>query len=125
MDITPLIAADRQVIQSYSEDGFRISGRRYNEPVFVFPDRIVPWSGDLEDVNSLAPLWEASPVPEVVLLGTGNAGKWPSKDLRALLKDKGITVEPMGTGAACRTFNVLLTEERLMAAALLPLESEK
>ena len=44
----------------------------------------------------------------------------PSSSLRQAMKNLGIVIEPMDTGAACRTFNVLMGEDRKVAAALLP-----
>jgi uncharacterized protein len=54
------------------------------------------------------------------LLGLGRRMGLVASDLRAALKASGIVIEAMDTGAACRTFNVLLGEERRVAAALLP-----
>ena len=57
---------------------------------------------------------------ELVLLGCGVKMALPPKALKQALKDKGIALEPMDTGAACRTYNVLLADGRRLAAALLP-----
>ena len=53
---------------------------------------------------------------------SGSAGAWRpvAPALRAALKARGIAIEAMDTGAACRTYNVLLAEDRRVAAALLP-----
>ena len=62
----------------------------------------------------------AEPAVEILLLGSGpKMGLLPSK-LRRELRDAGIVVDVMETGAACRTYNVLLSEDRRVAAALLP-----
>lgn len=57
--------------------------------------------------------------PEVVLLGTGTTFRYPSPALLAPLTGRGIGVEVMDTGAACRTFNVLVAEGRQVVAAIL------
>lgn len=57
--------------------------------------------------------------PEVVLLGTGTTFRYPAPALLASLTGCGIGVEVMGTGAACRTFNVLVAEGRQVVAAIL------
>ena len=57
--------------------------------------------------------------PEVLLLGCGARQRFLSADLRRLLAQRGLNVELMNTGAACRTYNILLGDERNVAAALL------
>ena len=57
--------------------------------------------------------------PEVVILGTGMRLRFPPPDITARLQIRGIGVEIMATDAACRTFNILLAEQRRVAAALL------
>ncbi len=56
--------------------------------------------------------------PELVVLGTGPAQQFPSAEIRALLTARGVGLEVMQLGAACRTFNVLVQEERRVAAGL-------
>ena len=90
----------------------------------MFPDRTLPWSAvSASDVTweSLAPVIEHGGV-QILLLGLGRAmgGAIPHA-LRNTLHAAGIVLEPMNTGAACRTYNVLVAEDRHVAAALLPL----
>lgn len=126
MDVTPLIAADRQIIQSYAGGRFRISGHVYESAVFVMPEQSLAWAftgdaGDLSegDFDVLAQRAEAL---DVVLLGCGPVTAFLPVALKNALKDKGLKIEVMDTGAACRTYNVLLAEGRRVAAALLPLQ---
>jgi len=56
---------------------------------------------------------------EIVLFGSGGTIRWPSLALLAPLIDKGIGLEVMDTGAACRTYNILMSDQRKFAAALL------
>lgn len=124
MDVTPLIRAGTQVIQSYSGGRFRVSGAVYEGAVIVFPDGVSPWNA-LEDYSSLIAdhfkiLAEKSAEIDVVLLGTGKAMQILTPALRQQLKTMGLSVEAMDTGAACRTYNVLMAEGRRVAAALLP-----
>ena len=131
MDVTPLIKDDAQVIQSYADGGFRINGALYDGAVLVFPEKTVMWdvSGDvLKDVRALSeadfkPLIEASDDIDVVLLGTGKSLVFLDPALRNTLKEKGLHVEVMDSGAACRTYNVLMAEGRRVTAALLPANS--
>jgi uncharacterized protein len=57
--------------------------------------------------------------PELVLLGTGDRQRFPSVQIRGAFVRAGIALETMDMGAACRTFNVLVQEERRVCAALL------
>ena len=124
MDVTPLIPADRQVIDSYGPGIFRVSGTLYEGPLLVFPDRTQVWNATLFaelTLQSFDFVRSAEPAVEILLLGSGpKMGLLPSK-LRRELRDAGIVVDVMETGAACRTYNVLLSEERRVAAALLPI----
>jgi len=122
MDVTPLIAADRQVIDSYGSGSFRVSGVAHEGAIIVCPDATLPWAVTrMEDVTaaSLAPLVARGGV-EILLVGCGRRAALLPKELRARLKDAGIVADAMDTGAACRTYNVLLAEDRRVAAALLP-----
>src|SRR5690242_10366046 len=78
------------------------------------------------DVGSMASLTEASfdavarrGDVEILILGTGARMAPVPSAIRLALKRAGIAVEPMDTGAACRTYNVLVAEDRRVAAALL------
>jgi uncharacterized protein len=92
--------------------------------VLILPDRTLDWP-----VDSMAALGEASfeavaerTDVELLILGTGARMAPVPSAIRLALKRAGIVVEPMDTGAACRTYNVLVAEERRVAAALLKLE---
>lgn len=121
MDVTPLIPAGRQVVEGYGDGRFRVSGHVWSGSVLVFPQRTLSWPpSDFAEVDaeSLRPVVEEGGV-QVLLLGCGRGAQLPSKALRGLLKDRGVVVEPMDTGAAARTYNVLMAEERAVAAALI------
>ena len=123
LDIAPLIPIGRQLIQSYRGGKFRIAQIEYPGPVIVFPDRTLAWNvSTFEDLTThdFADIVAAAKSVEVLLLGCGAAMRLPARALKAELKQAGIIVEPMDTGAACRTFNVLMGEDRRVAAALLP-----
>ena len=122
MELTHVIRTDRQVIERYAASGFRVSGVIYRGPIVVFPDLTMSWpvatSADVDD-DSLAPVIEHGGV-EILLLGLGRLMRVIPAALRNTLRAAGIALEPMGTGAACRTYNVLVAEERRVAAALIP-----
>jgi uncharacterized protein len=119
MELTQLTPAGRQVIERYAASGFRISGVIYPGPVLIFPDRTILWEDAALTAESLAPVAAHGSV-EILLLGLGRRMTPIPAALRAALKASGIAIEPMDTGAACRTYNVLLAEERRVAAALMP-----
>ncbi|HFD92562.1 MAG TPA: hypothetical protein ENJ22_04675 [Gammaproteobacteria bacterium] len=56
---------------------------------------------------------------EMIVLGTGARLRWPAHDMLSALRDKGMGIEVMDTGAACRTYNILMADRRRFAAALL------
>ncbi|CAA7613835.1 Mth938-like domain-containing protein [Magnetospirillum sp. SS-4] len=120
MDITPIVPAGRQIIKGYGDVGFTISGIRWEGSVLVFAERTLAWAPvTLDEVTeaTLAPVVEAR--PDLLLLGCGRAMAMVGRPLRTWLRAEGIKLEVMDTGAACRTFNVLLAEDRSVAAALI------
>ena len=125
MDVTPLIPQGKQVIESYGEGRFRISGRVHEGSVIVFPDRTVAWPvaefGELKP-ESLDDIAAARKTVDVLLLGCGAKMQLVPRILREKLRTAGVVIEPMDTGAACRTFNVLMSEERQVAAALIAVD---
>ncbi|MBM3733750.1 MAG: hypothetical protein FJW24_09880 [Acidimicrobiia bacterium] len=120
MDITPLVPSGRQVIEAYGGGGFVIAGARHAGSVLVWPDRAAPWNVAAADIGeeSLAPLFTA-PLPEILVIGCGPRFLPAPVALRAAIRARGPALEWMDTGAACRTFNVLLAEGRPVAAALI------
>jgi uncharacterized protein len=129
MDVTPLIRSGTQVIQSYAGGEFRVSGVVYRGAIIVTAERTVSWEGvsSFPELRALdfRPLTLAlSPKGggefDVVLLGTGKMMQLLNPALRRELKELGLAVDVMDTGAASRTYNVLMAEGRRVAAALLP-----
>ncbi len=121
-DITPPLPAGRQLIRRYGDGGFEIAGVRHDGSVLVMAERTLPWPPSRpEDIDfeTLRPCVASGADVTVLLIGTGKLLVPVPAELRARLRAHGIGVEAMDTGAACRTFNVLLTEERAVAAALI------
>ena len=129
MDVTPLVKDGAQIIQSYSGGGFRVSGRSYDGAVIVSAASTVDWgyvrSNDIKASQDLVEeafdeIAAQADEIDVVLLGTGAKLQFPDAALRMAIKTKGLNLEVMDTGAACRTYNVLMAEGRRVVAALLP-----
>jgi uncharacterized protein len=124
MDVTPLIPAGRQIIESYGEGRFRVSGVTIEGSILVFPERTLPWPVDRIDAltqESLETVVQAGQAGTVgiLLLGCGSRMAPVPAALRQRLREAGVVIEPMDTGAACRTYNVLMAEGRQVAAALI------
>ncbi len=120
-----MTAKGGQLIQGYGDGRFRIAGLVYKGSVVVFPGRSVTWnmaSDVTVTFDDLIPVIEAAETTDILLIGCGAAFTPEPPGLRLELKSAGIMLEWMDTGAACRTFNVLLSEERSCAAALVAVE---
>jgi uncharacterized protein len=121
MELTPVIPSGRQVIESYGPRGFRVAGVTYDRSILVFPDATLEWPvSDMEAVTleTLRPVVERGGV-EILLLGCGARMVPAPAALRQALKAAAISLDAMDSGAACRTYNVLLAEDRRVAAALI------
>lgn len=123
MDVTPTIPEGLKVIDSYGPGRFQISTLAYQGPLLVFPNRVVPWTLTIADalsVDDLSEVFAEDPPVEVLLFGCGSKMTLVKPSLRQAIRDKGVAMDPMDTGAACRTYNILLSEGRRVAAALIP-----
>ncbi|MBI1205737.1 MAG: hypothetical protein GC191_00455 [Azospirillum sp.] len=123
MDVTPWVSATLQLIERYTVDEFRIRGTVHHGPVIVFRNHTEAWTATDFDgltIDSFAAVAAAAPRIEILLIGCGARIRLLPKALRQALRDAGLVVETMDTGSACRTFNILIAEDRRVAAALLP-----
>lgn len=108
-------------VTAYGAGYVEINARRYESPVLISPESPTEsWPvqsfealnpGDFERIAELR--------PDIVLLGTGPKQRFPHPRLTQPLAARGIGVEVMSTDAACRTYNILMSEGRLVLAALL------
>ena len=105
-------------IEGYGPGFFRIGGRLHEGAVIAQADSVTGWAG-LEDAAPLLALAESI---DVLFIGTGAEIAPLPRGLRAALEEAGIGVEQMATPTACRSYNVLLSEGRRVAVALLPVE---
>ena len=115
------------MIDAYGDGRFRIGGQIHTGSILLAPDRVLPWGtttltafSPQQIFDQISPLlMPAGKRPEILLLGCGARIEMIPPALRVLFKDRGVSLEPMDTGAACRTYNVLAGEDRLVAAALI------
>lgn len=116
MRLTEISYGEARPIESYGPGFFRIGGHVLRGPALITPWDAGPWGG-LEDLAT--PLSLEGRI-DVLLLGMGAEIAHPPAAFRGALEEAGIGVEVMNSPAACRTYNVLLSEGRRIAAALLP-----
>ncbi len=108
-------------ISAYRPGVVTIAGVEYDHSLLVSADRLVPdWpvmSAAELDAERLAEALALG--PEILILGTGRRLRFPEPALYASVAASGTGFEVMDTAAACRTFNILLSEDRQVAAALI------
>jgi uncharacterized protein len=97
-----------------------VNGQRYDSSLIVMPDQVLPWDAS-EFIKMTEEHFEKLKDlrVEILLLGTGPRQRFPHPSLTAPLAAAGIGVEVMDLKAACRTYNILVAEERKVAAALM------
>ncbi len=115
----------RAPIDAYGNGGFRFADMSHRGSLLILPSGMYGW--EVEDMAGLtaasfAPLLAEGAGIDFVLLGAGATQAWPSPALRQAFADNHLVVECMDTGAAVRTYNVLLAESRIVAAALLAVD---
>lgn len=108
-------------ITAYSEISIDINGRKFSSSLIVAPDTVdadwPPTSTDTLQSEHFKHIIDLK--PELVLLGTGNKLTFPAIETYAELIKLGVGVEVMDTGAACRTYNILMGEGRRVIAGLI------
>lgn len=116
MRLTEIQFSGATPIDGYGPGFFRIGGTAHPGPVAVLPAGVTGWGG-YEDRETLL---AAAEEIDVLFIGTGAEIAHIPRDLRDALEAAGIGVEVMASPAACRTYNVLLSEGRRVGVALLP-----
>ena len=112
----------RAPIDAYGNGGFRFADMSHRGSILCLPSGIHGWApGEASEitVDCLSRVLDEADAIEVLLVGTGDDLVPLDRDVRAALRERGVSVDVMGTGAAARTLNVLLSEERNAAAALI------
>jgi len=110
-------------IEGYGTGGFRFAGMSHRGSILALPSGIYAWSAeapsDISEASLELVFREAPGSIEHLLIGSGLELVPIGPSLRQLLLQAGIRSEPMPTGAAARTYSILLDERRRVAAALL------
>lgn len=112
---------NNHLITGYGADYIEINKKRHEQQMVVTPDQLIlDWTDEGFDNLTEADFERLlSLQPEVVLLGTGSTHRFIHPKLTAVLTAQNIPVECMTTDAACRTYNILMSEGRNVAAALI------
>ena len=120
-----LETSENNLISHYGPGSLAVNGQEYHTNLLITQDSVIEnWcQGEISEVStaSFDPLLDlpAEQRPEIVLLGTGRDHVFPDMKILLALKQSGLTVEVMNTRAACRTYSVLVSEFRSVAAALI------
>jgi len=114
MRLTEISYDHSKPIDGYGPGFFRIGGEVFEGPVLILPEGIQSWAG-YDDKGAL----KRADV-DVVFVGTGAEIAHVPAGFRTELEEAGLGVESMASPAACRTYNVLLSEGRRVALALMP-----
>jgi uncharacterized protein len=114
-------AGGQYAIRGHRPGEVQINDTAYRASLIVSPQHLIDsWAATA--VAALEPA-QFDPIlalePEVILIGTGGRLVFPKPDILRLLADAGIGYEFMDTGAACRTYNVLMAESRRVVAGLM------
>ncbi len=112
-------------IEAYGDYGFRFAGMSHRGSLLCFPDGIWAWPvGIVAEFteNTLAAVFDRAGSLDVFLLGTGR-NPWPLPEhLRQRFREASLSVDSMVTGAAVRTYNILLAENRRVGAGLVAID---
>lgn len=115
----------RAPIDAYGNGGFRFAEMSHRGSILCLPSGIYGWE-PIDRANlvpeDFARVFAEAGTVEVLLVGMGALLQPLPRDLRAALKEARISADPMSTGAAVRTYNVLLAEDRAVAAALIAVD---
>lgn len=113
--------AGSNIIRAYDERGIDINGRLFRQSLVISKNQLLAdWPvSSIDELNetTLATLLVIE--PEVILIGTGQTLRFPHPETYASLLNQGIGVEFMDSGAACRTYNILLGEDRRVIAGII------
>lgn len=118
-----LVTGEQPIVRHYHPGELRVRNTTYEESLVITPREGAthwqPQSFDALEAEHLAHLLELDPRPELILLGTGETQRFPPREMMAPLIDANIGMEVMTSSAACRTWNIVLSEGRQAVAAII------
>ncbi len=115
----------QSAIDAYGGGGFRFADMSHRGSLLCLPSGMHDWpvaAIDMVGPRSFDLVVAEADQIEVLLLGTGAQQVFLSQEIREALTLRGVFIEAMSTGAAARTYNVLLAEQRAVAAALIAVD---
>jgi len=118
----------RAPIDAYGNGGFRFADMSHRGSILALPGGIEAWpvtAVDMLTPDSLSPVLRERSDIEILLFGTGTVFQPLPDDAAQVLEEAGLAPDLMNTGAAVRTFNVLLAEGRAVAAALIAVDTPR
>lgn len=121
MEFNEIKTSEEAFIAGYGDGGFRMGEGRFEGSMLIIPTGFYPWAVTVKEdisIESLKPVLEASDV-ELLIIGMGESMAFLDKDIRHAFAKIDIAIEVMDTGAAARTYNILLQEGRKVTAALI------
>ncbi|HKJ72986.1 MAG TPA: Mth938-like domain-containing protein [Alphaproteobacteria bacterium] len=125
MKMEPVISGYNTSIAAYGDRSFTIAGEKHAGSILLMPESVASWPVERMDdltVESLETIVEHAADIELLIVGTGHHPALLPTKVRNHFRQRGIAIEAMATGPACRTYNVLLAEHRLVAAALIAVD---
>lgn len=115
----------QSALEAYGDGGFRLAGQRFEGSLIVTPVGVYPWDvRSISDVTtgSLAPVMEAVGTFDFLIVGSGESVASLPEDVYRRLTSEDVFPDVMTTGPACRTYNLMLSENRRVAAALIAVD---
>lgn len=116
MEVNEIKFTGQLPVDAYGPGFFRIAGDVVEGALMLTSDGVTSWGG----LDDLQPLMDVGDKADVVFIGMGADIAPLPKDIAAKLEEAGVPYEVMNSASACRTYNILLSEERRVALAVLP-----
>lgn len=122
MEFTEITSSEEAFIAGYGDGGFRMGEGRFDGSMLITPTGFYPWDVQTKEdisIENLNLILEMADQIEILIIGMGVSMAFLPKDIRHMFAKNDIAIEVMDTGAAARTYNVLLQEGRKVTAALI------
>lgn len=116
MQLTEITFKGQPPVDAYGPGFFRVGGVAYEGGILLTSDGLELWSG----LDALEPLIASKENYDVIFIGMGADIAPLPKDIASKLEDAGVPFEVMGSPSACRTYNILLSEDRRVGLAVIP-----